>query len=147
MKPFAFELENKQVTIQASALPSPVVTFLVAEKRWRLEQAYSLRTNGHQITVPERFEFDLASVPRALWSLIAPFELSISAPLVHDFLYRFAGEPPAGSVAPLKVFSRPETDVVFRDTMEEEGVSAWRRATAYRMVRWFGSGAWGKALD
>lgn len=147
MKRSAFKLDSKEVTIQASELPSPVVTFLVAEKRWRLEHSYSLITNAHQITVLERFEFDLASVPRAFWPLIAPFELSIAAPLVHDFLYRFAGDPPAGSITPPKVFTRPETDLVFRDTMEKEGVPAWRRATAYRIVRWFGSSAWGEPLD
>jgi hypothetical protein len=147
MKRSAFALDNKQVAIEDSKLPSPVVTYLVNEKRWRLEQVYSLRTNAHQITVPEGFEFDLASVPRAFWWLIAPFELSISAPLVHDFLYRYSGDPPAGSIAPPKTFDRAESDVVFRDIMEKEGVPAWRGATAYRMVRWFGSGVWGEALD
>ena len=41
---------------------------------------------------------DLSSVPRAFWGLIAPFEVSIEAPLEHDFLYQHRGDPPAGTI-------------------------------------------------
>lgn len=43
--------------------------------------------------MPERFRFDLASLPREAWPLIAPFELSIAAPLLRDYLYRSGGAP------------------------------------------------------
>lgn len=142
MKEFAQRLDNESIEIQASSLPAPVVTYLVQERMWRLEAPYICQHEVHRITVPDQFEFDLASVPRPFWWLIAPFELSIAAPLLHDFLYRYGGEPPDGSVVPSRSYSRREADLLFRDIMEQEGVSPWRRAAAYRAVRWLGAGAW-----
>ena len=128
--------------IAESSLPSPVVTYLVQEQTWRLEAPYSYQDDAHRIGVPDQFEFDLASLPRPFWWLVAPFDLSIAAPLLHDFLYRHQGDPPAGSIVPPRSYSRAEADLLFRDVMAKEGVWAWRRFAAYRAVRWFGSGAW-----
>ena len=135
MKPSAHRLSRASVRIPASRLAAPVVTYLVGRRTWLLEQAYAYRDGGTRIVVPAGFEFDLASVPRPLWSLIAPFELSIAAPLLHDFLYRYRGRPPAGSLVPPREYSRAETDRLFERIMEQEGVPAWRRWLAYRSVR------------
>ncbi len=142
MKPFARRLSRDPVAIAESSLPSPVVTYLVQERTWRLEAPYSYQDDAHRISVPDQFEFDLASIPRPIWWLVAPFDLSIAAPLLHDFLYRYQGDPPAGSIVPPRSYSRAEADLLFRDVMAKEGVWAWRRFAAYRAVRWFGSGAW-----
>jgi hypothetical protein len=142
MKPFMRELDQSPVEIPASGLPSPVLTYLVSEKKWRLEAAYGYRDGAQLITVPDQFEFDLASIPRLFWWLIAPFELSIAAPLLHDFLYRYRGDPPAGLVEPPRSYNREEADRLFRRMMASEGVSRWRRAAAYRAVRWFGGASW-----
>ncbi len=142
MKEFIQQLSNDSIEITASSLPAPVITYLVQERTWRLEAPYTCQHEVNRITVPDQFEFDLASVPRLFWWLIAPFELSIAAPLLHDFLYHYGGELPDGSVIPSRSYSREEADLLFRDMMEQEGVSPWRRAAAYRAVRWLGSGAW-----
>ena len=39
------------------------------------------------ITVPTGFVTDLASVPRAMWWLIAPFDVARAA-IIHDLLYK-----------------------------------------------------------
>ena len=39
------------------------------------------------ITVPKGFITDLASVPRAMWWLIAPFDVARAA-IIHDLLYK-----------------------------------------------------------
>ena len=39
------------------------------------------------ITVPKGFVTDLASVPRAMWAFIAPFDVARAA-IVHDLLYK-----------------------------------------------------------
>jgi hypothetical protein len=123
-----------------------VLTYKTASRRWRLEQTYDYydESRGRRLTVAAGFEFDLSSVPRLLWWLIAPFELSIAAPLVHDFLYRYRGEPPPGSVLPPHRYTRAESDRLFRRAMEQEGVGAWRRGAAYAAVRAFGRVAWGE---
>ena len=143
MKDLAYQLWHANVSIARSALPSPVVSYDVTSRKWRLEAAYDYFDDPHRITVPNQFAFDLASVPRPFWWLIAPFELSIAAPLLHDFLYQHEGKPPGGAVTPPRTYSRRETDVLFRTIMTEEGVPAWRSAAAYRAVRWFGAAAWG----
>jgi hypothetical protein len=142
MKASARALRRHSVAIPASRLPPPLVSYLVDRERWVLEAPYAYTDDGHRITVPQGFEFDLASVPRAFWSLIAPFELSIAAPLLHDFLYRYRGEPPAGAIEPTRRYSRLEADRLFRRVMEEEGVARWRRVLAYLAVRWLSSFAW-----
>ena len=81
-------------------------------------------------------------MPRALWWLIAPFELSIAAPLLHDFLYFHGGQPPAGVVVPPRTYTRSDADRVFREVMKAEGVPLWRRALGYVAVRLFGGDSW-----
>jgi hypothetical protein len=137
----ARQLSVEPVEVPASALPPPVLTYL-GNDTWRLEADYFYQDGDRLITVPAGFEFDLSSVPRALWWLIAPFELSIAAPLLHDFLYENGGEPPAGSVVPPHSYSRREADDLFRRVMELEGVASWRRTLAYAAVRLFGGRAW-----
>ena len=142
MKAFVRELKEARVTVVGSALSAPVISYEVSTKSWRLERAYGYRHSGNTITVPAGFEFDLASVPRPIWWLIGPFDLSIAAPLIHDFLYRYGGAPPDGSIEPPRTYTRKEADLLFRSMMHEEGVWWWRRAAAYRAVRWFGGAAW-----
>ena len=43
--------------------------------------------NTETITVPTGFVTDLASVPRAMWWLIAPFDVARAA-IIHDLLYK-----------------------------------------------------------
>lgn len=129
--------------ITDSGLPKPVISELDDRNLWLLDEPYSLTLNDHHIRIPAGFKFDLASVPRPFWWLISPFELSIVAPLVHDFLYQYAGEPPEGTVVPPKTYTRAEVDRLFLQLMRREGVAAWRRLLAYAAVRLFGACAWG----
>ena len=136
------QYEQAPIAIVASELPAPILTYIGPGNVWRLEDDYSYRDSEFVITVPEGFRFDLASIPRAFWWLISPFELSIAAPLLHDFLYQHAGAPPAGSIDPLHVYSRADADRLFLEVMESEGVHGWRRGPAYAAVRAFGWLGW-----
>lgn len=138
----ARQLDNTAVAIAQSRLPPPILTYL-GRNRWRLEQAYDYRHGDTRIRVPKDFQFDLASIPRALWWLIAPFELSIVAPLIHDFLYRFRGNPPPGSITPSRTYSRAEADELFETIMRQEEVPAWRRKAGFAAIRLFGGRRWG----
>lgn len=137
-------LAHTPVVVPESELAPPVVSYEVETGRWRLEREYRYEEPGLGLRIPEGFEFDLASVPRPAWTLIAPFELSIAAPLVHDFLYRHRGRPPEGSVEPARTFSRGEVDALFRRMMKAEGVPGWRWRLADAAVRLFGGPAWGR---
>ena len=141
MQEWAYRLDRDPVVIADSRLPAPLVSYL-GDGRWRLERPYEHRDGSTTITVPAGFEFDLSSVPRAFWSFIAPFELSIAAPLLHDFLYRYGGKLPPGSVTPPRSYTRAEADRMFREIMRAEGVSVWRRTLAHAATRVFGGSAW-----
>lgn len=141
MKAEVRTLSRDPVDIPDSRLPPPILSF-VGGRRWRLEADYAYRDADTTITIGKGFEFDLSSVPRLLWWLIAPFELSVAAPLLHDYLYFHGGRPPAGAVVPHRTYNRAEVDAMFRGIMRKEGVSAWRRALGYLAVRAFGRPAW-----
>jgi hypothetical protein len=137
----ARRLEQDRVDIPGSRLPPPILTYL-GGRHWRLEADYTYRDGPTAITVPAGFRFDLSSVPRALWSLIAPFELSIVAPLLHDFLYESGGRPPDVSIDPPRSYTRAEVDRMFLEIMKREEVARWRRWPAYAAVRVFGRRVW-----
>jgi len=92
--------------------------------------------------IPRGFQFDLASVPRFLWWFMAPFELSIAAPLVHDWLYRHGGCVTDAQGVPF-CLSRRTTDRVFRLMMQAYHVEMWRITLAWCAVRLFGWVVWG----
>lgn len=138
----ARRLERTPVRIPASRLPPPILSH--RDGAWVLEAPYAYHDAGTRITVPAGFRFDLASVPRLLWPVVAPFELSIAAPLLHDFLYRFAGAPPEPAIEPPRRYARREADRLFRDVMAAEGVSAWRRHAAFLATRLLGGRSWGR---
>lgn len=131
-------LHDDLCEIKRSSLPAVKITYHTQDKQWELVEAYSVLASGFRFSIAAGFRFDLASIPRLIWWAVSPFELSLVAPLIHDFVYRFDGKVPSDSVEPDHVFSRLETDQIFRELMELEGVSGWRRALAYRLVRWFG---------
>ena len=141
MEKLARTLEHGPVDIAESRLPPPILSY-VGGDRWHLEADYAYRDAETTITIPRGFEFDLSSVPRLLWWLIAPFELSVAAPLLHDFLYLYGGRPPSGSVVPARIYNRAEVDAMFRGIMRKEGVASWRRALGYLAVRACGRSAW-----
>jgi Protein of unknown function (DUF1353) len=137
----ARRLEREPVDISGSRLPPPILTYL-GGRHWRLEASYTYHDGPTAITVPAGYRFDLSSVPRALWSVIAPFELSIVAPLLHDFLYQCGGRPPDVSIQPPRSYTRAGVDRMFLEIMEAEQVAVWRRVLAYAASRVFGGRAW-----
>lgn len=112
---------------------TPKVSYLLRQKRWWLMEpfTYSVKS-GLEITVPIGFTYDLASIPRILWWAIAPHELGIAPPLIHDWIYKQKGK--IGS----SLFNREQADTLFFWMMVEEGVPPWRSIFALIVVRAFG---------
>lgn len=113
---------------------------------WVLAKDWRVRSRGYELLVPGGFRCDLSSIPRVLRNLVNTFELSIEAPLVHDWLYRHGsitvlGREFSSGAAEIE-FTRKETDKFFLDIMEQMGVSWIKRKTAYHLIRAFGGGAW-----
>ena len=118
------------------------VVYNARTDRWTLTSDFVHDVSGYRFRITAGFTFDLASVPRVVWRVIAPYELSIEAALIHDMLYRCGGCPEPWECRPRRSFTRAEVDRLFRDEMKCRGVAAWRRELAYTAVRLFGGAAW-----
>jgi Protein of unknown function (DUF1353) len=82
-----------------------------------------------RIVVPKGFVSDLASIPRALWFLVAPWDIALES-LFHDQLYRT--QPVERLIADAELYAM----------MEKRGVGWLTRKLVYRGVRIFGWLAW-----
>ncbi|MCY1163234.1 MAG: DUF1353 domain-containing protein [Pseudomonadota bacterium] len=147
----AVALDRSPVAPRKSRYKHPaIVSRDEINQAWVLEDTFAIQTAEYSFSVPKGFSFDLASVPRPLWWLIAPFELSMAAPLVHDYFYASGGQiavirvPQTLGGAPFQKSSldRGEVDQLFLEIMKDEGISWWRRYFAYLAVRVFGELSW-----
>ena len=128
----------------------PNVLYDAGSELWIMQDDYYDRTA--KIIIPKGFKCDLASVPRILWPIIAPFELSEAAPLVHDYLYRNAGlEVQTWSFPEYqdgkRYYPKKYADSLFRTIMLREKVPVWKATVAYYAVKWFAKGVWKKRLQ
>jgi hypothetical protein len=81
---------------------------------------------GANYEIPAGYTTDLASSPRALWSLLAPHELGFTATTIHDFL-RDKG-PGLG-------VTRAEADAAFEAVLERQLVDPTKALRAIAAVR------------
>ena len=126
------------------ALPVPVLTH--DGRLWVLAEDCRYATlDGSHLTVKRGFQSDLASIPRLFWAIIASFELSLIAPILHDLLYQCGGRVmlPHGELTPAgRMFNRKDADDLFLELMTRSKISYWKRNVAYLSVRAFGQSSW-----
>ncbi|AFY56034.1 Protein of unknown function (DUF1353) [Rivularia sp. PCC 7116] len=136
-----------------SKFPRAKVSYIPEEDAWTLEEEYCYedKIKGTKIILHKGFSFDLSSIPRFLWIICGTHELSLEAPLIHDFMYMSKGgkkmyfnqKPILGNIETKEIFySRKEADKLFRKMMQEAGVSKWRGLFGYMGVRLFGGMYW-----
>lgn len=110
----------------------------------------STKTEQYIITIPKGYITDMASVPRACWAFIAPFDVARAA-VVHDILYekintqyKIVNESAAAEEGPSTKKEREPyrkiADEIFLEGMHssEPAVPAWKKYSAYWAVRMFG---------
>lgn len=93
-----------------------------------------------KITAPKGLKTDMASVPRFMWWLIAPFDVARAA-VIHDVLYskirhyRYHGGSDDVAFRAKKV-----ADLVFKHAMDdaEPPVPSWKKWNCYQAVNLFG---------
>ncbi len=105
---------------------------IINENLFILSKDKTVESLGYKIKVKAGFDFDGASIPRALWSVYGnPLsgEFRIAA-LVHDALY--ASEK----------LSRELADAIFLDLMKQHKVGYIKRQTMYYAVRSAGWYVW-----
>jgi len=114
---------------------------------WSYEWDHGGKTR--EFHVAAGFVTDLGSIPRPLWGLIAPAELTEGA-LAHDLVYRYAGRVPGRFFLiegePCSTpWTREDADRLFARLLRESGVVRWKRRSAYRAVRLAGWLPWRRA--
>ena len=94
-----------------------------------------------RITCVKGMKTDLASVPRACWAFIAPWDVARAA-IIHDLLYKRIRQYRADGGDDKVVISKAKkaSDDVFHMAMKdaEPSVAGWKIAAAYYSVRMFG---------
>ena len=133
-------------------------------KKWILERALSYQNEemeesalqsvgvkcpASRITCKKGFVTDLASVPRAIWWLISPWDIARAA-IIHDLLYKRIREyradnediddPNIETVINNYKAAKKSADDVFLMAMEdaEPAVPNWKMKAAYYAVVLFG---------
>ena len=133
-------------------------------KKWILERALSYQNDemeesplqsvgikcpASRITCTKGFETDLASVPRAIWWLISPWDIARAA-IIHDLLYKRIRQyraknetpdnPDLETVVNNYTAAKVAADNVFLMAMEdaEPAVPNWKMKAAYYAVVLFG---------
>ena len=104
-------------------------------------QAVGIKCPASKITCKKGFKTDLASTPKLIWNLIAPWDIARAA-IIHDLLYlrirqyRAKPEPDMRGVA----LAKKAADKVFLMAMKdaEPKVSYWKIKAAYYAVVLFG---------
>ena len=125
-------------------------------RKWVLERALSYRDlninvdalekvgvecPAHRITCKKGFITDLASVPRGIWWLIAPWDIARAA-IIHDLLYKRIRQYRAGGGDDKDIISeakKASDDVFLKGMLDAEpSVPKWKIYAAYYAVVLFG---------
>jgi hypothetical protein len=108
------------------------------------------KTDQYVVTIPKGYVTDMASVPRAIWAFIAPFDVARAA-VVHDIMYekintqyKALSESAAAEEGPATKKEREVYRKIADDTflegmhVSEPPVASWKKYSAYYAVRAFG---------
>lgn len=121
--------------LKLEVLDGETMAFALAE-----DFSKEITFNGELITVvvPKGMRTDLASIPRPLWNLIAPFGRYEEAAVLHDFLYQHGGL----LFGLPKKLNRKEADALFKQVMLADDVNKRKAWLMWASVRIFGRKFW-----
>ena len=98
-------------------------------------------TSKSKVYAPKGFDTDLASIPRAGWALVSPWDVARPA-IIHDVLYGVLRIALQGKEYEVKLINemRAAADRVFLEGMKqvEPPVKMWKAKPCYWSVRPFG---------
>ena len=116
------------------------------ETELRSLELVGVEIRGKRITVEKGFVTDLASVPRAAWAIIAPWDVARSA-IIHDLLYKkirqyrwMMKDHEKGEDKKLVKRAKVIADKVFHQGMKDADpkVPGWKIYCAWKAVDLFG---------
>ena len=104
-------------------------------------QDVGVKVPANRITCKKGFKTDLASTPKFLWNLIAPWDIARAA-IIHDFLYlkirQYRAKMPEDMLG--ISLAKKAADNVFLMAMQDADpkVTSWKIKAAYHAVVLFG---------
>ena len=116
------------------------------ETELRSLELVGVEIRGKRITVEKGFVTDLASLPRAAWAIIAPWDVARSA-IIHDLLYKkirqyrwMMKDHEKGEDKKLVKRAKVIADKVFHQGMKDADpkVPGWKIYCAWKAVDLFG---------
>ena len=93
-----------------------------------------------KVTAPAGLKTDMASVPKFMWWLIAPFDVARAA-VIHDVLYaKIRNYRYHSGDDRIAFHAKKVSDLVFKHAMDdaEPPVPGWKKYLCYQAVNWFG---------
>jgi len=93
-----------------------------------------------KVTAPAGLKTDMASVPKFMWWLIAPFDVARAA-VIHDVLYaKIRNYRYHTGDDRIAFHAKKVSDLVFKHAMDdaEPPVPGWKKYLCYQAVNWFG---------
>lgn len=108
-------------------LPTARIEAVLGTTLFRTAEPYSFSMpDGRAFTIPSGFVTDLASVPRVFWRIIAPHELGVESPLIHDWLLEHGAEHGV---------TRVEADDVFGAVLQRQRIDPVKARRALKAVK------------
>jgi hypothetical protein len=106
-----------------------------SKKYWVIRKPITVElSDGTIITIPDGFFYDMASVPKFLWSIARPFNDGLFGTLIHDYLYH------------IKIKSRKETDKEYLYWNKITNSNIIDNYVRYFFVRAFGWLYWNRII-
>ena len=125
---------TKSLTFKTDLFPNEIALY----KKHKVDVKWD-RVKKDTLIVPKGYITDMASVPRAAWAFIAPFDVARAA-ICHDIMYEKLNAVRKKVKAKEFKAMRAIADTVFMNGMNasEPPVRAWKKFAAYWAVRMFG---------
>ena len=110
----------------------------ISNKYWKITKPVTVElSNKEVITIPKGFYYDMASVPKFLWSIVRPFNDGLLATLIHDYLY----------VHRKPGWTRAKVDKEYLKWMNQSNSNKLDNYVRYIFVRVFGWAVWKKIVN
>ena len=125
---------TKSLTFKTDLFPNEIALY----KKHKVDVKWD-RVKKDTLIVPKGYITDMASVPRAAWAFIAPFDVARAA-ICHDIMYEKLNAVRKKVKATEFATMRAIADTVFLNGMDaaEPKVAGWKKWSAYYAVRMFG---------
>lgn len=116
-------------------------------EKYMLERDVTIQlSNGKIITIPYGFKWDLSSVPKIFWSILAPDGDFAIASLIHDYLYIHRGSILGLKESDKEMLLWSKAVNITKNPISLKRIDNYVRYYGVRLVGWFVWYEYGKKI-